>query len=177
MSDRGAPLMYPAWRAYVRVLQVVCATLLVSIVAVTLANVLSRYFLAQPIVWTDEVARMTFVVFTFLAMGLAGATNRHLSVDTFMHRLGPRGKKIIDALVLVATVAFALFLMYGGYRAAVGAIGQATPALRLPRWWINASVPIGGLLLLISTLGSARYGTELAELEGDRVEGGRETKA
>lgn len=146
------------WRGYVRTLQLICAASLVWIVGVTLINVLMRYLLSRPIVWADESARLSFVVFTFLAAGLAAASNSHLAVDSLAVKLGDsRAGVILRWVIGTATAAFAGLLIYSGVGVAANNMGQASPALQVPLGYVYGALPIGGVLILLGLLGDLRY--------------------
>lgn len=165
------------WRLYVRVLQFVCATLLAGIVGVTLVNVTMRYVFSSPLVWADESARLAFVVFTFLASGLAAAGGSHLAIDSLAQVLNNRGvsRRAIDFLPWLRRligVAFGGLLMIGGWGAATANMSQLSPALQIPMGWAYMALPIGGALIILGEIGDILFPTsrELVRVEGSEIE-------
>lgn len=147
-----------AWEGYLFALRLVCASLLVWTVGVTLINVAMRYLVSQAIVWADESARLAFVVFTFLAAALAAASRSHLTIDSLTQRLAEPGQRVVAVLIALCTTAFCVILLVGGIQVAAANIGQASPALRIPLGWVYASLPLSAVLILISTAGAALFG-------------------
>jgi TRAP-type transport system small permease protein len=161
------------WRGYLHALQWVCAALLTWIVGVTLVNVTMRYLFSSPIVWADESARLSFVVFTFLAAGLAAAGGSHLAIDSLERfaeaRSVPGGTRTLRWLRRVAGLCFGLLLIVGGWTAARNNMAQLSPALRFPMGWIYLALPAGGFLMILGQIGDARFPASraLARAEDD----------
>lgn len=152
------------WRGFLLCQKVLAAVLLAGIVGITLINVSMRYVLSQPIVWADEVARLAFVVFSFLGAALAVATNAHLAIDTLVMRFPERSHRWLRLGVHVVATAFFALLFFGGLHQARINFGQVSPALRIPLGWVYLAVPVGAVLMFLNTLGAHLF--EPAELPG-----------
>lgn len=168
MTSRLRTALEGAWSVYLAGLRIVCASLMVWMVGVTLVNVVMRYLLSRPIAWADESARLAFIVFTFLAASLAAASGSHLVIDSLAVRLPAAGQRLVRAFIIVATVAFCAILLIGGIPVARVNLAQASPALRVPLGWVYAAVPVSAVLILVSTAGAALFGS--SEADGDDAE-------
>lgn len=81
--EEGAPLQ-PAPRPRglgLRVLTIVAGLMVAATVALTLLQVVLRYFFNDPQSWAEEVGRYLFVWITFLGAAVAYAHNSHIRVD------------------------------------------------------------------------------------------------
>lgn len=170
--------MERVWRGYLRVMQWLCASLLLWIVSVTLVNVAMRYLFSSPIVWADEAARLSFVVFTFIAAGLAAAGGSHLAIDSLERLLetrsaSPRLIRAASWLQWSAGLVFGVLLVVGGWTAVINNMAQLSPALRIPMGWVYAALPLGGVLIILGQFGDARFprsrGLARADLESPPI--------
>ena len=84
--------------------------------ACVLAQVVFRYFLGAPLVWSDELARYLFVWASFLGWILAARRRSHLSIDMLATKLPPRGQAVVRAFGAMCGVAFAALLVFYGWR-------------------------------------------------------------
>lgn len=146
------------WRGFVRAQAIVTGTMFVWIIGVAFLNVTMRYVFSRPIVWADEAARLSFIVFAFLAAALAVAARSHLVIDAVVERM----PSVLRRAVIVATAicAIALFglLMVGGWRQSIANLGQASPALRFPLGWVYMGVPVAGAIMFLNLIGTWWYG-------------------
>jgi TRAP-type C4-dicarboxylate transport system permease small subunit len=139
-----------AWlEAPVRLLVIAAMAIMVAAV---LLQVFTRYVLGHPLGWTEELARLAMVWWTFVTAGLLAARRRLLTIDALLLVLGPRAARLVTGLAhLVATIVTA-WLTWLAIRL-VGLAGtQITPALDIPYAWVYLSLPVG---MAIATLGFA----------------------
>ncbi len=131
-----------------RTLESAVVALAVVAVAATLLQVFMRYFLSRPVVWSEELSSLVFVWLVFLGAGLGLRSGEHIAMDTFVPRLPMRVQAGIDWFVRVMTAQLAFAMTWFGWQL-VQRVDARTSALEWPVWWSYASVPAGGLLLLV----------------------------
>ncbi|WP_341250081.1 TRAP transporter small permease [Euzebya pacifica] len=147
-----------AWRLYVRGLQVTVAGLLLAVIAITLMNVLNRWFGLGTVAWTDETARRILIWMTFVGGALAVANGSHLRIDTLSVDAGTRLGRALRWVVGAVSVVFFLLLVVEGARFALSNVDRLSPAMEVSTAWTFASGPIGGLLFLLAFLGRVVIG-------------------
>jgi TRAP-type C4-dicarboxylate transport system permease small subunit len=130
------------------------AALLVSL-ALIAWSVVMRYFLNQPIAWVDELVGYLLVVSVMLAAADALQEGEHIAVDIVTERLGPRGRRIVLLIGLVAVAVSAALLVYEGYDMVafskmVNLLSNGY--LAVPMWIPQLAVPVGALLLLAAAI-------------------------
>jgi len=79
---------------YVRLLELVIAICLLTMVVLVFGNVVLRYGFNSGITVSEEVSRWLFVWLTFLGALIGLREHSHLGTEALVDRLGPRGKKI-----------------------------------------------------------------------------------
>ena len=130
-----------------------CCGLLVfasaAMIAVVVLQVICRYLFNNSLFWSEELARMLLVQITFLGAAVAFRNRAHIAVDILAARLGPRSRRLLRTVSLLACAAlFAAMLGYGW------SFGQTLVLQRAASLPVSLAVPFavipisGGVLLL-----------------------------
>lgn len=143
------------------------AALGLSVLAV-LWQVASRYLLAEPSRFTDELVRYLLVWIGLLGGAHAVGQKLHLSIDLLPGRLEPKRRHALSALVHLLVALFALAVPgLGGARlvAITLDLGQRSAALGVDLGWVYTVLPLSALviagysiLFALDHLGQARGG-------------------
>ena len=112
----------------------------------------SRY-MGYPINWSVDIAVCLFAWCTFLGADVAMRNNKLMNVDFFINKLPGKNKKFIVIinlfiiLIFLATlIGFGVWLSYTTrFRSFQGIPGFSYT-------WVTLSVPVGGLLMMITTM-------------------------
>lgn len=129
-------------------------TIFLAMVALYFSNVLARQVggtFASSFAWIEEAVRLMSLFLVFLSVGLALERGRHAGVHTWRDRIaratGLPLRRIIDVVGLV----FCLYLSWLGYRMTVFVygMGQKSPTLNVPVFWIYLAPTIGFALLAL----------------------------
>ena len=118
------------------------------LVAITLLNVLTRYFTDESFAWTEELS-----VFLMVVMALAGASaialsDRHIRIEFLFNRRTPQGEEIprralklfsCGATSAVFALMAALFArwVWDQYK-----FSETSMGLGVPLWWYGAAMPV-----------------------------------
>jgi TRAP-type C4-dicarboxylate transport system permease small subunit len=134
------------------------AALLAACVAMAVAvgagawQVLTRFALDQPSPWSEALVRISLIWMALL--GLAGAVREGalVSIDV-AHRLS-RGtsRLVLEALALVATLAFMGVLFWFGWAMAERVQFQSMAGLEISIAWGYAAIPVGALFTIVGAL-------------------------
>ena len=124
--------------------------------ACVLAQVGFRYFLGDPLVWSDELARYLFVWASFLGWIIAARRRSHLAIDVAAARLSPRGRAALKLVGAAAGVAFAAVLVFYGWRITQRNLDVDTTTLFFPMGVVYAIVPLAALAVGLYALADAR---------------------
>ncbi len=130
------------------------------LVAITLLNVVTRYFTDESFAWTEELS-----VFLMVVMALAGASaialrDRHIRIEFLFNRRTPQGEEIPRrSLKLFGSLAtsgvFALMAalfarwVWDQYK-----FSETSMGLGVPLWWYGAAMPVLCLAIAARAVGS-----------------------
>jgi TRAP-type C4-dicarboxylate transport system permease small subunit len=82
--------------------------LLAGIVVAITTQVFTRYVFNRPIVWVEDAATFAFIWSVFLGAAVGLKDLRHVKVDTFLDRLNPRARSLVQALLYAVILACCL---------------------------------------------------------------------
>lgn len=140
------------WLVFMRIQATVVVVMLLGIVLITLANIIFRTWGPGSITWADETARLTFVMFSFLAAALACGFGAHLVVSGIADKARGPWKRLISGFQSLMAGIFFFFLMWIGVTQANANLEQTTPAINFPVAVIYGVVAFAGLLMLINSM-------------------------
>lgn len=149
-------------RGYKRVLNGVAAVerwgiglLLLMDIAISAANVFSRYVIHQSWSFAEEVVVAALVLMSLVGAALCARDRGGLiNLTLFADKLPRRTRLAVEIVMALGMVAFALVMVYYGIVRCADQIAtnRLTAALRIPEWYYSAFVPIGGVLLATHSL-------------------------
>ena len=137
-----------------RIITILSNILFASMFIVVLIQIIARFIMRNPFIWTEELARILYVWLIFFGSSTLIKKYEHISIDMLPLRLSDRGKHtyklIIDCLALV----FYAIVLVGGIK-----MMKNTHIGRLPcNPWIRVSY-----LYLSLVVGSILSGIFLIE--------------
>ncbi|MGI6286648.1 TRAP transporter small permease [Neomoorella humiferrea] len=127
----------------------------VAVMAITVTfQVIWRYFLKNPIIWAEELARYGLVWMTFIGAAVALKTGQLACVDLLVSKLPHRWQKGISFIVTIVNSLLLAFLLYYSIQMVnlPSVTNQKSPALRLPMNYVYLGIPLGMGLMLIQSL-------------------------
>ena len=148
----------------------ICGVTLTLCVILVNANVIFRYFLNNPITWTDEVVTGLFIWTVFMGSAYAHRKHAHLGVDIVVNLIHGKTRKTIEFVMDIIQILILVLLTYisaqyvcnliwkrgiifqqvDGVLKYVGQIKYTyTDTLRIPKWYTGVAVPLGFGLSLI----------------------------
>ena len=132
--------------------EIVGAILLAAMCLVAMIQVAGRYLLASPPAWTEEMATLFFAWLVFVGSSLALKRHEHFALEVAVEQLPRIAQSIIQFVVLVLLVVFCAILVVYGAGLAIDNWSVKTAVLEIPRTWLYAAVPFGGLLMFVRTI-------------------------
>lgn len=118
-------------------------------VLTVLWQVISRYLLAAPSSFTDELVRYLLVWIGLLGGAQAAGQRLHLAIDLLPRKLTPGNRHRLAAGVQLLIAAFALTVLVAGGGSLVRLtleLGQRSAALGIPLGWVYVVLPLSGLI-------------------------------
>ncbi|WP_439148589.1 TRAP transporter small permease subunit [Sulfitobacter sp.] len=137
------------------------------IFALLLADVVMRYLIGQPAIWTAELATLIFGVYAIMGGGFLLAERGHVNVDIIYGRFSPKRKALIDIATWPLFAIFVGVLLWQGYDIASEAIAdleRSNSVWKAPLWPTKSLIPVAAILLLLQ--GVVRLWADVRTLMG-----------
>jgi len=141
----------------IRTMKAVLALLMASLVMAICWQVISRYLLSEPSLWTEEFARFCLIWIGVLGASYAFDQRAHLALNLYDEQLSERARKYRTLIQEIAVVSFAVLVMFiGGGRLVylTWTLNQTSPALGIPMALVYSVLPLAGFMICISTFKS-----------------------
>lgn len=120
-----------------------------------LFQVLSRFVLHQPATWSETLVRTLLIWMVYLGLPGAMRMGALVSVDFLYRKCGGQGRRVLRAVVSVATLFLLTLLVWFGWMIVYRVRFQNLAGLEIPASWAYAAIPTGSLLSWIAVV--ARY--------------------
>jgi TRAP-type transport system small permease protein len=133
----------------------VLIVLLAGMAAVVFANVTMRYVTGGSLVWAEEIARYAMVWLTFLGAGPVLRMGGHIAIENLQDALPQVAAQWIRAGVALAMAGLGVGMVWMGVQYMLRSQFQMTASTQIPFSYVYAAIPVGGALLLWSTLAIA----------------------
>lgn len=106
---------------------------------------------ARYVAWNEEATRYMLVWLVFLALGLALAEGRQVAMTSYLVKLSPKLRKVLEKLIDMSGLVFSLYISWIGFdlTLTIAGTGQVSPTLGLSAAWLYLALPVGFLLLAL----------------------------
>jgi TRAP-type mannitol/chloroaromatic compound transport system permease small subunit len=132
-----------------------------------LADVVMRYLVGSPTIWTAELATLVFGVYAIIGGGYLLAERGHVNVDIFYGRLSQKRRALVDILTWPLFLLFVGVLLWQGWDIAAEAINdmeRSNSVWKAPLWPTKTLIPVAAVLLLLQ--GLVRLWADIRVLRG-----------
>ncbi len=125
-------------------------TLLSVMVIMVLWQVFTRTVLNNPNTVTEEFVRFSLIWLSMLSSAYVVGKQAHLNVSLLSDKLEGNKKFILEVVVQVLFLLFAVIMMiYGGAKYVSITMGQISPSLGINMGYVNMAVPVSGVIMFI----------------------------
>ena len=117
-----------------------------------LADVVMRYLIGQPAIWTAELATLIFGVYAIIGGGYLLTERGHVNVDIIYGQFSPKRKALVDIVTWPLFLIFVGVLLWQGYDIASEAIAdmeRSNSTWKAPLWPTKSLIPVAAILLLL----------------------------
>jgi TRAP-type C4-dicarboxylate transport system permease small subunit len=151
-GERGFLGFYhQALRALVKALAYVAGASLMIMVLVTTVDVILRKF-GHSFTGAFDIVRIAAGITMAAALPYTTAIKGHVAIEFFFHKLGRRGRIVVDALMRFGGMALFALLAWGcvDYGNSLRSRGEVSMTLQLPVFWVPYVLAVScGLVVLI----------------------------
>lgn len=130
-----------------KIVETVTSVLFLVMVAITTWQVITRYVLHDPSANTEEFLKYSLVWFSLLAGAYVVGKKKHIAITILHEQLKKNKKLVIDIIIQLSFLIFALIMLYGGSKAVSITMVQTSPSLGLPMGYVYLSLPVSGILV------------------------------
>ncbi|HPT56759.1 MAG TPA: TRAP transporter small permease [Casimicrobium sp.] len=135
-------------------LYVACAMLAIAS-ALGMFQIITRFVLEKPAEWTEVLIRFSLIWMVFMGIPMAFRQGAMVSVDV-LHRLSsPAFKRVLDAIVMIASLLLvAVIVVVGWDYAQRGRVQTIIGLEEYSMFWAYIAMPIGGVLAALGIVGN-----------------------
>ena len=131
-------------RSYNIAASMLAAAILAAITILVLLEVVFRYFLSSPLVWSEEVASFAFVWLIFLGGTVGVRQGDAPALRIVINQLPGRVSGVAERLGLIIASGLSFYFVWYGIDASRELMAQLTPATQIPTGYIMLVMPIAG---------------------------------
>ena len=130
----------------------VLITLVAVMTVVVFLQVVYRYVLAQPLHWSEELARYLFVWLSILGATLGLQKRGHFGLDFFYRMFPDKGRRFLQFLIYLLMGGVILVILVQGIKLVQITMPQESPAMGISMGWAYACLPVAAALMTIHLL-------------------------
>ncbi|HLT25315.1 MAG TPA: TRAP transporter small permease [Zeimonas sp.] len=128
-------------------------TLLAIVSCIGLYQVVARFVLEQPSIWSEEVVRRLLIWMVMLGVAAAFRRGAQISVDVLARvARGRRWERWLRAAIATVTLAFLAVLAWFGFDLAWRIRFQTSPSLEISMAWAYLAIPVGAVLSMFAVV-------------------------
>ncbi len=139
----------------VAALRILLIVLMAAMALDVMWQVVTRFVLNSPSVWTEELARFILIWLGSLGAAYGVAEGFHLEMDYFLKKATGLKRRLLDRIILaiLLLIGVGVFLIGGGSLVLLAnELGQTSPALGLPMSLVYLALPLSGMLIVFFAL-------------------------
>ncbi|NLJ58548.1 MAG: TRAP transporter small permease [Tissierellia bacterium] len=130
-------------------------------------QIIMRFVFERANVWSEELTRYSFIWMSMLGSSVATRRSKNMDVDFFVNLMPRKLQKVNSIFTTVLIILFLLVIIIFGVSLVIMTHKQLSAGMQIPMSYMYASVPTGGLLILIFTIE-----TIIDDLKSNNVEEG-----
>ena len=136
-----------------KALNVLAGVSFIAMVLLTCWQVFTRYVLANPSSWSEELVSYLFAWASLLGASLITGERGHMNIPILVERMSPPVQKALNIFGELIAFAFSgIILVYGGIEISQLAMGQMTSSLGVAVGVFYVVMPLCGVLNMIYTV-------------------------
>ena len=98
-----------------------------------LLQVISRYIMYKPFIWTEELARCLYIWLAFVGSAALMKNYEHITVDFILRQLSPYWEKRLKLVIDILMLFFFICVLFGGIRMMMDTNKVTLPSLPILR--------------------------------------------
>lgn len=115
-------------------------------------QVFYRYVLADPLSYSEELARFSMIWTVMLGSTVAFRNKTHIAVNFFVEKLPITFKNPVKLIQNILILIFCTILVIKGFQFSMQTMSQIAAASNIPVGYIVISIPLSGFIIILYTL-------------------------
>ncbi len=134
--------------------RLIAGLLVLTIVAVTGANVVARYVFLAPFFWAEEVLTYVMIAFVYIAAILVTWDGHHLKMDILLRALKTPWREAVNLLSTILFIAVCAFIVVQSFEVTVlqAEFGKRSVAAEIPMVIPHSMVLIGFFFMAVAVI-------------------------
>lgn len=133
-----------------RAAEALAQTLLGVMVVVVFVQVIFRFFIQQPLSWSEEVARYVFVWIIWMGAAVMVRQKGHPGMDLVTKSFSPRWQRVTEVTMGLLYAVTLLTVVFTGFALVSANMSQPSPAMELPMGIPYAAIPFAAVIMLLN---------------------------
>ncbi len=117
-----------------------------AIAVLVIVAVVFRYFIGDPLIWTEEVIVTLFSWLLFIGLASGFRERMHLRIDALLILLPRQARLAMGAVAMAATLLTLAGLVWFGLDQSISLLDAQTPMMRISAAWGVTALPVGAAL-------------------------------
>lgn len=139
------------YKKFAKLESTIANILLIGIFVLVFISAFTRT-IGYPINWAQDAALVAFAWLTFLGSDLAIRNTKLIGIEVLIKHFPRNIQKYLDVLFKIIIIIFLIILIKYGYTMVMTGAKRSIATLGISYGFVTAAVPVGSLLMLISTV-------------------------
>ncbi|HHY35814.1 MAG TPA: TRAP transporter small permease [Firmicutes bacterium] len=131
-----------------KAVDVACAVLIFVLFALVTFQVLNRFILRLPAIWTEEFARYLFVWTSLFGTVKGFRSKSHLGIDMLTMKLKGKTSSSVAFLAYLLVLVFFVLLAATGLQYAIRSIPNKNDTGAISMFWVYLGIPVSSVLCI-----------------------------
>jgi tripartite ATP-independent transporter DctM subunit len=146
------PTLIKCGRIVERMIAFFLAALLAMMVVAITWQVVSRYVLSTPSVYSEEFLRFSLIWLGLISAGYCFFGGRHMSLPLLIDILPPRPQRVLNLINAELSLIFGAILVWGGTISFMANSRMRTPMMQIPMGWLQSVLIVCGIMIIIAEI-------------------------
>ena len=118
-------------------------------------QIITRFVLEEPAEWTEVMIRFSLIWMVFMGIPMAFRQGAMVSVDVLHRWAGPRMKRVLDTVVMIASLTLVAVIIIVGWDYSLRGKVQTIIGLEeYSMFWAYIAMPLGGVFSVPGIVGN-----------------------
>jgi TRAP-type C4-dicarboxylate transport system permease small subunit len=133
----------------------VAGLMLLAAVVMGMTQVVMRFVLEQPSEWSEVLVRFSLIWMVFMGIPAAFRLGSMVSVDLMHRKSGPRFQRVLDFLIMAASLVLLAFIAWYGWDYALrGRVQTIIGMESFSMFWAYLALPVGAVCAMVGAIGN-----------------------